>query len=188
MDIVMGLPAWKSSRRSAVRLFVMEDMAQPVNLWGSAKANTGVFAKDSEDDKPMPAASGANSTHMPSASGATSSRGPPVPLPLPPPARLAAGGPPDPPHPPPRAQPKATKSEYKWQVKTGKGKRQKWTDACPELDDVLERAYTQDFDSTTWNWDGWTYYYEFGSEMTQTSPGEESTERPIRRVERDDEA
>ena len=72
--------------------------------------------------------------------------------------------------------------EYKWQVKTGKANKRKWTDALPALNERLEAAYTQGFCSTTWDWDGWTYYYEFGNEMMQTSPGEEGTERPIRRI------
>ena len=72
--------------------------------------------------------------------------------------------------------------EYKWQVQTGKAKKRRWTDALPELNERLEAAYTQGMCSTTWDWDGWTYYYEFGNEMMQTSPGEEGTERPIRRI------
>ena len=64
----------------------------------------------------------------------------------------------------------------------GKGKKKKWSDAHPSLNTRLEEAFQAGMDSTTWTWDGWTYYYEFGTTMTQTSPTENATERPIRRT------
>ena len=76
-------------------------------------------------------------------------------------------------------------SEYKWQVMIGKGRKTRWSDACAELDRTLEEAFIAGRDSTTWRWDGWLYYYEFGSTMIQTSPSESGTERPIRRIRRD---
>jgi len=36
-------------------------------------------------------------------------------------------------------------------------------------------------DSFTHDRDGWTYYYEMAT-LTQTSPGEDATERQLRRV------
>lgn len=77
-------------------------------------------------------------------------------------------------------------SEYKWQVKVGKKGKMKWRDADPSLDSRLEAAFVGGWDSTTWCWDGWTYYYELGDTMTQSSP--EGSDRPIRRIRRDEDA
>jgi len=68
-----------------------------------------------------------------------------------------------------------------WQVRTGKAKRQKWSDCDETLAAKLEYAYQHGVDSFTHDWDGWVYYYEM-SELMQHSPGEEGTERKLRRI------
>ena len=67
-------------------------------------------------------------------------------------------------------------------MKIGKGKKMKWSDCWPDLNAHLEAAYTSGQDSTTFTWAGWLYYYEFGTEMKQTSPNGDNTERAICRV------
>ena len=68
-----------------------------------------------------------------------------------------------------------------WQVQTGKGRKKKWTTVCDDLAAILEHADVNNLDSCTWNWEGWVYYYEMAT-MTQCSPGEAGTERPIHRI------
>ena len=75
-------------------------------------------------------------------------------------------------------------SEFKWQIKVGKPNNLRWEDAFPELNTQLEAAYSLGHDATTYSWDGWIYYYEFGNVMKQTNP--EGVERAIRRIRHDE--
>ena len=72
-------------------------------------------------------------------------------------------------------------SEWVWQVRAGKKKNAYWLTVADDCAAILEHAYQNGLDSCTWEWDGWTYYYEMGT-MTQCSPGDAATERRIRRV------
>ena len=72
-------------------------------------------------------------------------------------------------------------AEWVWQVRAGK-KHSYWATVADDCARILEHAYQNQLDSTTWDWDGWLYYYEM-STMMQTSPGE-GTERRIRRIHR----
>ena len=75
----------------------------------------------------------------------------------------------------------ATPQQWVWQVHAGKAKKRYWKTVSDDLQEILEHAFVNGLDSTTWKWDGWTYYYEMG-EMMQYSPGPEGEERAIRRV------
>ena len=75
-------------------------------------------------------------------------------------------------------------SEFKWQIKIGKPGFLRWSDAFPELNSQLEAAYALGHDGTRYLWDGWDYFYEFGSVMMQTNPS--GVERAIRRIRHDE--
>ena len=77
------------------------------------------------------------------------------------------------------------KERFGWQVKKGRKGKMKWGWVGEDLDRHLENMFQQGEGETTFDLDGWTYYYDLLA-MTQTSPNEEGTERPIRRVKYED--
>ena len=187
MELVSKCPERASSSRDEVRRHVMEDMARPMSVWrkrpGSSvlvdEARSGVRGVPASlqwlAPPPAPPLSSSTLATVPKAASSA------VPPPPPSAAMIGSGGVTG-----SSGAAASSPTQYKWQVMIGKGKRQKWSDCWPKLDTHLEAAYTSGMDSTTYDWDGWMYYYEFGDEMMQTSPAESGQERPIRRVLREE--
>ena len=78
----------------------------------------------------------------------------------------------------------AQQERFGWQVRKGNAKKKSkmyWGWVGEDLDRHLENMFQQGQGETTFLIDGWRYYYDLQA-MTQTSPGEETTERKIRRV------
>ena len=88
---------------------------------------------------------------------------------------------------PPEVKSKPSEESFYWQVKKGKKGKMKWGWVDEALNKHLERAFLNGEGETTFVSDGWKYYYDFG-DMTQTSPGDAATERPIRRIKCDDDS
>ena len=76
---------------------------------------------------------------------------------------------------------------YHWQVRKGRKGKMRWGWVDEDLDRHLERKFQEGVGETTFLIDGWKYYYDLLA-MTQTSPGDDATERAIRRVRSDDAA
>ena len=74
----------------------------------------------------------------------------------------------------------SSEEKYHWQVRKGKRGKQKWGWVDADLDQHLEAAYQMGLGETTFDIDGWKYYYDL-VEMMQTSPSADGTERQIRR-------
>ena len=76
---------------------------------------------------------------------------------------------------------------HHWQVRKGRKGKMRWGWVDEDLDRHLERKFQEGVGETTFLIDGWKYYYDLIA-MTQTSPGDDATERAIRRVRSDDAA
>ena len=61
----------------------------------------------------------------------------------------------------------------------------KWGWVSEDLNRHLESMFQLGEGETTFDIDGWTYYYDLLA-MTQTSPAAEGTERPLRRMTYED--
>lgn len=71
---------------------------------------------------------------------------------------------------------------WHWQVRLGRpGGKKKWGWCSNELSAHLEHCLQNNIWETTFEMDGWMYYYDLEA-MEQTSPGTNATERTLRRV------